>query len=85
MNANQKVICETRRCGWHGLEHEALVAKSPFSDDDLVACPECKEVGTLVVACDEPGCWKEASCGTPIPGGYRRTCFDHRPKELGET
>lgn len=28
--------------------------------------------------CDEPGCYKHASCGWPTPeGGYRTTCGDH--------
>ena len=34
--------------------------------------------------CDEPGCMKQWTCGTPRtrgkPGGYRRTCGDHIPK-----
>lgn len=30
--------------------------------------------------CDEPGCGEESTCGTPIPGGYRRTCHKHIPK-----
>jgi hypothetical protein len=28
--------------------------------------------------CDEPGCYKETSCGFPTDdGSYRRTCYDH--------
>ncbi len=27
--------------------------------------------------CDEPGCKEGATCGFPIPGGYRRTCGKH--------
>lgn len=32
--------------------------------------------------CDEPGCHKQSSCGTPVPmpTRYRRTCGDHRPE-----
>ena len=30
--------------------------------------------------CDEPGCMKQATCGSPSPTGYRWTCFDHRPE-----
>lgn len=29
--------------------------------------------------CDEPGCKEPISCGTPTPGGYRRTCSEHCP------
>lgn len=30
--------------------------------------------------CDEPGCTAKASCGAPVPGGYRRTCYGHMPR-----
>lgn len=30
--------------------------------------------------CDEPGCRKQSSSGTPTLDGYRRTCHDHYPK-----
>lgn len=33
----------------------------------------------LSVACDEPDCREQVTCGTPTPDGYRSTCFDHRP------
>ena len=34
--------------------------------------------------CDEPGCFEEISCGTPIEGGYRSTCYEHMPKIIDE-
>lgn len=34
--------------------------------------------------CDEPGCMKRWTCGTPTPGGYRTTCFEHQPKVADE-
>lgn len=34
--------------------------------------------------CDEPGCRKQSSSGTPTLDGYRRTCFDHRPVKANE-
>lgn len=27
--------------------------------------------------CDDPGCHREATCGTPTPNGYRRVCGRH--------
>lgn len=27
--------------------------------------------------CDEPGCFKEVTCGFPQGGTYRRTCHEH--------
>ena len=68
-------------CGWRGDEGDLLTAPSPFEpEDEIVACPNCKQVSDdLVRVCDEPGCWKEATMGTPTRTGYRRTCFTHRP------
>jgi hypothetical protein len=34
--------------------------------------------------CDEPGCLKDVSCGTPTDSGYRNTCLDHAPARLKE-
>jgi len=74
-----KVICD--ECGWHGQEEEMLIAKNPFDESENVnGCPKCKSVDSMLVACDEPGCWKQTSCGTPTPDGYRTTCGQHCPK-----
>jgi hypothetical protein len=32
------------------------------------------------MACDEPGCEREVSCGTKTADGYRSTCGEHRPR-----
>lgn len=32
--------------------------------------------------CDEPGCAKEGTCGFPVKGGYRNTCFEHQGAPL---
>ena len=75
-----KVICTNRHCDWHGLDSELLRAADPFTaGDELVACPKCRQTPYLSVACDEPDCWRPVTCGTPIVGGYRNTCGDHRP------
>ena len=29
------------------------------------------------VRCDEPGCMRQSSCGTPTASGYRRVCGEH--------
>ena len=29
--------------------------------------------------CDEPGCTRIATCGTPTPEGYRTSCSEHAP------
>lgn len=74
---NRKVICP---CGWYGTEDKVLEALNPFDDlDILVGCPRCKDVNTIVTACDELGCWKPIECGTPTADGYRSTCSRHRP------
>jgi len=77
-----KVRCDNHRCTWHGQDSEQLSAVNPFdAGDKIYACPECKEIGSVVVACDEPDCWRAVSCGTPTLTGYRTTCGEHRPKE----
>ena len=76
----QRFFC--RECSWRGVESGFLRAENPFSDEpeEMIGCPLCRDVNSMVLACDEPGCWRETSCGTPTPSGYRRTCSEHRPK-----
>lgn len=78
-----KWVCEA--CRRISLDGEYLTAPNPFDPTDtLTGCPSCKAVNSLVGACDEPGCEKESSMGTPTTEGYRRTCYDHRPKEIAK-
>lgn len=37
---------------------------------------------SLLYICDEPDCYNHASCGYPVDGGYRMTCFDHNKTEI---
>ena len=75
-----KVVCET--CGWTGMWSEVQSGRNPFNPDEpLQGCPACDDVNTMRTACDEPGCWHFATCGTPTPNGYRSTCGKHVPKE----
>lgn len=77
-----KVICSD--CGWIGDDAESLKADHPFSwGDTVTGCPECRGIDTLSGACDEPGCDRVSTCGTPTPGGYRLTCGDHAPEWFG--
>lgn len=80
MSESDKVVCQEFRCQWNGKGEEILCAPNPFvAGDTLYACPVCKAVGSIVVACDEPDCWGAATCGTPTKSGYRRTCWKHVP------
>ena len=73
-------VCYGRNCNWHGTSDEVLRAPHPFEPGEEVwGCPKCKSIDSLYLACDEPGCWETASCGTPTPAGYRSTCGKHRP------
>lgn len=73
--------CSTKRCGWVGTVEKMLTAKNPFDDaKQIVGCPTCREVDTFYEVCDEAGCMQEATCGTPVAVGYRRTCGQHMPK-----
>jgi hypothetical protein len=82
MNEKQKLMCPDYKCGWHGMSDEILRATNPFIEgEEMFACPNCFEIGQLRVACDEPGCWAESTCGTPTNDDkYRRTCGKHYPK-----
>jgi hypothetical protein len=72
-----KWIC--RECGW--ISETYLTAPNPFEKNDvIIGCISCKGVDSLVDVCDEEGCRQQATCGTPIEDGYRRTCGKHRPK-----
>lgn len=69
-------------CGWIGDNDDVLTAPNPFdaySDESIEACPKCKTVENMAPVCDEPGCKREANCGTPTPAGYRHTCSKHAP------
>lgn len=80
----RKFLC--RDCRWQGTEREVLTADNPFAEDDgetMYGCPRCREANTMDIACDEPGCWRKVSCGTPTPNGYRSTCGEHKPTLQG--
>lgn len=76
-----RMLCE--ECGWGGPDEDVLNAKNPFDPEDRVSgCPYCKEVNTVVTACQWVGCTKPGSMGTPLKnGGYTYTCWDHQPLE----
>ena len=75
------IRCGDRRCGWIGTWGEVPFAPNPFDPaDTLHACPLCKTIDNFEECCDEPECFEPATCGTPIPNGYRRTCHKHMPK-----
>lgn len=72
-----KIKCE--ECGWVGKSSKSLKAFSPFDGSEITACPECKFIQVFCAVCDEPGCKKLVSCGTPTKDGYRSTCHEHTP------
>lgn len=79
---DRKVFCGGYTCGWRGGYSEVLVAENPFEKgESITACPNCREIESIVAACDEPDCWSGASCGTPTDNGYRWTCHAHRPDD----
>jgi hypothetical protein len=76
-----KCTCTERRCGWKGMDTDVLSSANPFIPEETIyACPLCREIGSVVYACDEPECWQPVTCGTPVNGGYRQTCGKHAPR-----
>jgi hypothetical protein len=73
-----KWVCTEHRCGWVGTEF--LSAPNPFDPDggEIVGCPQCKGISTLVAACHHEGCNEQANCGEKWPDGvYRWSCYGH--------
>ncbi len=60
---------------------EALEGTHPFQiGGSIYGCPQCRAASEeFELVCDEPGCEQIVTSGTPIPGGYRRTCHEHSP------
>jgi hypothetical protein len=72
------------RCNECGKKTERslmLEGVNPFDETDYVlGCPGCRACNPpWIEVCDEPGCERQADCGTPTDGGYRRTCGRHAP------
>jgi len=44
-----------------------------------LAAKDYEELKKVLSCCDEPGCYKQISCGWPSENGYRSTCGDHYP------
>ena len=77
----RKWVCENWRCSNVCTDNTALSAPDPFNPGEtLVACPKCREVGTLIGACDFKGCKKPSSSGSPTKDGYVFRCYEHRPE-----
>lgn len=68
-------------CHWIGTDATVAKVKDPDGDDIWWVCPMCRTPESFNHICDEPGCTRTVSCGTPIPGGYRSTCHQHRPEK----
>jgi len=80
INGVTKQVCGYSKCKWEGTNEDVLKAPNPFDENDLLwGCPKCLQVNTLVLACDESGCWEFATCGTPTEREYANTCYEHRP------
>ena len=79
MTTNEvKVMCSEIGCAWHGMEADILSAPHPFIAGEIIyACPECKEIGVVMSACDVSDCWNEATCGAPTKCKYRTLCSTH--------
>ncbi len=76
--SNHRFRCT--ECGAIYLEHD--IPQWPGPDGvEFGYCDKCRSAESFVNICDELGCDREATCGWPSPGGYRRTCFDHLKRD----
>lgn len=65
-------------CEWVGEEDLALMADNPFDlRVQIIGCPECKEVNSLVIVCNFVGCEQIATCGMPLDDSYHQVCGEH--------
>ena len=76
-----KQVCCNISCGWVGSSDDVFRATNPFNPKgkELWGCPKCKEVNSLVLACDEPGCCSPGVNGYSTAAGWRVTCPEHTP------
>ena len=74
-----KILCD--ECGWIGITTDMLTAKNPFNAKQTIdGCPNCREVNTLMLCCDEPNCSWSVCVTSETATGTRRTCEEHRPR-----
>lgn len=79
-----KWVCDVFWCANICTDAEVLWADDPFNPGEkITACPKCRQIGTLVGACDFDGCKSAATSGTPTASGYVSRCYDHRPDRIG--
>lgn len=73
---NKEYICS--ECGSITSEDRILTAPHPFRESFSVSgCPDCQEIETLGLCCEESKCKKKATCGTPTNDAYRNLCGEH--------
>jgi hypothetical protein len=48
---------------------------------EIVRENKIEALKSVLYLCDEPGCFKDVSCGYQTKNGYRSTCFDHNKTE----
>ena len=78
-----KQVCVARDCGWCGTSVEVLKALNPFNPEKVLwGCPKCKEIGTLYLGCDKPGCRQPIKFGVMTLRGYSRRCAEHKTKAM---
>lgn len=56
------------------LDYERPGALLKLIQEQRIENVELKRFSSV---CDEPGCFRYATCGWPSETGYRRTCYEH--------
>ncbi len=66
-----------KECEWTGRADEIEMFPDPKMEGNYwEICPQCREAESCEQLCEK--CSSPATCGTPTPDGYRRTCYEHR-------
>jgi rubredoxin len=73
----QRYRCDD--CGLISVEADIDKVQDPKPRSTQVwwVCPHCRAADKFGYACNEPGCAKWATIGTPTPDGYQHFCGQH--------
>jgi hypothetical protein len=80
-SSEEKLRC--RKC--QSITYQYLRAANPFDNSqEVIGCPQCYAVDSMVWACFEDGCKREVCLCIKTKNGYRMACVEHLPLEIDQ-